>query len=105
MCQTRITIAKSGNQISSAIYLLLVISIFNISCSGQNKKTENTTSRKEKVNDTAASAKKSTNYNYQFLYIDSIPNPEVQISQFVRRIFQDDNENLWFGTNGDGVAR
>ena len=25
------------------------------------------------------------------------------ISPFVRRIFQDKNNNLWFGTNGDGV--
>lgn len=27
------------------------------------------------------------------------------ISQFVRRIFEDKRGNLWFGTNGDGVAR
>ena len=27
------------------------------------------------------------------------------LSQFVRRIFQDKNGNLWFGTNGDGVIR
>jgi len=26
-----------------------------------------------------------------------------QLSAFVRRIFQDSNGNLWFGTNGDGA--
>ena len=30
---------------------------------------------------------------------------ERQISDFVRRIHQDGREHLWFGTNGDGVAR
>jgi len=30
---------------------------------------------------------------------------EVPISRFVRRIFEDSDGNLWFGTNGDGVAR
>ena len=33
------------------------------------------------------------------------PNIDAQISPFVRRIFQDKSENLWFGTNGDGVIR
>ena len=28
-----------------------------------------------------------------------------RVSDFVRRIFQDKNGHLWFGTNGDGVAR
>jgi hypothetical protein len=27
------------------------------------------------------------------------------ISAFVRRIFQDQSGNLWFGTNGDGIVR
>lgn len=32
-------------------------------------------------------------------------NPTIQVSQYIRRIFQDSKGNLWFGTNGDGVAR
>lgn len=31
--------------------------------------------------------------------------PSKQISQFVRRIFQDSHGNFWFGTNGDGAVR
>ena len=31
--------------------------------------------------------------------------PALQLSRFVRRIFQDKDGNLWFGTNGDGVIR
>lgn len=34
-----------------------------------------------------------------------IPNPEIQISQYIRRMFQDKAGNIWFGTNGDGVCR
>ncbi len=37
--------------------------------------------------------------------IPSDHNPALQISSFVRRIFQDAKGNLWFGTNGDGVCR
>jgi len=33
------------------------------------------------------------------------PLPKPQISQYVRRMFQDRNGNIWFGTNNDGVAR
>ncbi len=32
-------------------------------------------------------------------------NPTIQVSQYIRRMFQDSKGNLWFGTNGDGVAR
>lgn len=37
--------------------------------------------------------------------IATAPNPAAQISQYIRRIFQDKSGNLWFGTNGDGVCR
>ena len=29
----------------------------------------------------------------------------VQVSQYIRRMFEDRHGNLWFGTNGDGVCR
>jgi hypothetical protein len=31
--------------------------------------------------------------------------PDAQISEYVRRVFQDRDGNFWFGTNDDGVAR
>ncbi len=31
--------------------------------------------------------------------------PSGQISEYVRRVFEDSKGNLWFGTNGDGVCR
>ena len=106
MYNTKITTAKKGIQISSRIYLLLFI--FIISCSGQNKKSktsENAIDLKEIKSETSDSAITNSNYTYQFPYVDSIPDPALQVSQFVRRIFQEKNGHLWFGTNGDGVAR
>lgn len=38
--------------------------------------------------------------NYQkWLY------PDLQVGGYVRRIFEDKKGNLWFGTNGEGIAR
>ena len=31
--------------------------------------------------------------------------PSIQLSAFIRRMFQDKDGNIWFGTNGDGVIR
>ena len=36
---------------------------------------------------------------------ESSPIAHQPLSQFVRRIFQDNRGHLWFGTNGDGVIR
>ena len=45
------------------------------------------------------------NHKKRFPIIGSTPNVEEPISQFVRRIFEDQEGNLWLGTNGNGVAR
>jgi ligand-binding sensor domain-containing protein len=41
--------------------------------------------------------------------VGSAPVPETelatQVSEYIRRIFQDKAGNLWFGTNGDGACR
>jgi ligand-binding sensor domain-containing protein len=46
------------------------------------------------------------NYDLNSLsYILPKLDPKLQISEYIRRIFQDKKGNLWFGTNGDGVCR
>ena len=55
---------------------------------------------KTSANDSSIKELERANQNY------GMPLLEPQrISDFVRRIFQDKQGNLWFGTNGDGVIR
>ena len=79
--------------------LLLLFSVFIISCNGQQKEKNSRTSLKDIPLQKTDSPKNE--YNSPFLQ----PEINVPISEFVRRIFQDKSGNLWFGTNGDGVAR
>ncbi len=58
-------------------------------------------SNKRRMSDSAS--KPSETPPYPFLKLDV--DPALQISAFVRRVFQDQSGNLWFGTNGDGVCR
>jgi len=71
------------------ISLLLLLIIF-VACNGQEKKEK----QPEK----------------KFIYKVSTLNgpeldPALQVSQYIRKMYEDKNGNLWFGTNGDGVAR
>ena len=86
--------------------LLLLFSIFIISCNGQQ--TENKPHTKETDSRTALkdiplqkTQPLKNEYSSPFLQ----PEIDIPISEFVRRIFQDKSGNLWFGTNGDGVVR
>ncbi|MDO8368623.1 MAG: two-component regulator propeller domain-containing protein [Saprospiraceae bacterium] len=74
---------------------LLVIFLFITSCYGQGDPP------KDRI-----SASKTTHAEPLKIY-GPVPDPfmDGQISQYVRRIFQDKNGNLWLGTNGDGVCR
>ena len=86
--------------------LVLIFSIFVISCSGQKKASipqDNTFESNTINNGTSVKATQLIKQEYG----TPIPEPSIdeQISQFVRRIFQDNSGNLWFGTNGDGVIR
>ncbi|MEL7123761.1 MAG: two-component regulator propeller domain-containing protein, partial [Bacteroidota bacterium] len=64
---------------------LLLTFIFFTACNGQDKLTE-----EEELSNTIQSF--------------SLTPPQEQIADYIRNIFQDKNGNLWFGTNGYGVA-
>jgi ligand-binding sensor domain-containing protein len=64
------------------LLFLLLVPILSISCNTQEKKVETAT------NETSAEPQKST-----------------PIAEYVTSIFEDSKGNLWFGTNGDGLAR
>ncbi|WP_179218146.1 ligand-binding sensor domain-containing protein [Dokdonia pacifica] len=81
-------------------YYILLVSICITSCidqDGTNVQEEITIAKN--VN----SQKKQT--TPQLVEYPTIQLTAPPISDFVRRIFQDSNGNLWLGTNGDGVAR
>jgi ligand-binding sensor domain-containing protein len=59
------------------IFILTLITILSISCNSQEKKIET----------------------------KEINNPIEQIGQYVTGIFEDSNENLWFGTIENGIAK
>jgi|JYMV01.1.fsa_nt_gi ligand-binding sensor domain-containing protein len=82
------------------IWTLLIV--FSVSCTAPPKKQSdpvpNTQRTIQQDIDTS-----TTNYDLQLLQPSTYEAPPL--SMFVRRIFQDGNGNLWFGTNGDGVIR
>jgi ligand-binding sensor domain-containing protein len=76
-------------------FRLLSFIVLFIACSGQNKT--------EKANDSAAipiTAPMEKNYATAFG-----TNGTTEIDNNIRSIFQDKNNNYWFGTNGTGVFR
>lgn len=82
-------------------YLLFFAFIFVVSCSGQIQPAQGLPEAKDKdivaPNIPGAPMK---------IY-GPLPDPYLdgQISEYVRRIFQDKNGDLWFGTNSNGVCR
>lgn len=61
---------------------LIILSILSTSCNSQEKKVNTT--------------KKSDSVKVEM---------EAQIGEYVTNIFEDSKGNLWFGTNGNGIAR
>lgn len=80
--------------------LLFILPVIAHSCMGQNPSSGKTT-RTDSLN--AAQSIKTKAYatwnEDEMLFLRS------QISQYVRRMFQDKSGSIWFGTNGDGVCR
>lgn len=69
------------------IYPLFFIMVFVLSCSGQEKDIEE--------NDLQL-------FTVPLFQPEEDPNPKI--AEYIRNIHQDKNGNLWFGTNGYGVA-
>ena len=61
--------------------ILIILSILTTSCNSQEKKVN---------------TKKSDSAKVEI---------ESQIGEYVTSIFEDSKGNLWFGTNGNGIAR
>lgn len=85
---------------------LLLILLLLIGCQTKDAKTNNEISTNKASED---SKKINSNIEEQIFSFPQSENKNSQtdelISLFVRRIFEDSKGNLWFGTNGDGVAR
>jgi ligand-binding sensor domain-containing protein len=93
--------AKNINSSSPVQLYLLLLLFFVTSCYGQNKPNlpDNNT-RAPKV----ISAGKS-GFTAPWSDSTSLLSHGEQISQYIRRMFQDKDGNIWFGTNSDGVCR
>ncbi len=56
----------------------------------------------------AASSSFTVPAQYQYLMgfnIQKLPYPDLQVGEYVRRVFEDSDGNLWFGTNEEGAGR
>lgn len=78
------------------IYGLLLLFLFINSCNGQDKTTP-----VEQPKTNASGGNSSLVPEFYGLK----PDYSQQISQYVRRVFQDKAGNIWFGTQGNGVGR
>jgi ligand-binding sensor domain-containing protein len=82
------------------IQFLPVLIVLMASCQGD----VNHDDTKSKVATQADKTVQSVNGS-NWSFIPSVSEPAAQISEYIRRVFQDSKGNLWFGTNGDGVCR
>ncbi len=81
--------------------LLMLSFVFAVSCNGQDK----VHSPKDSTNVSKTIPAVQTEIAVPWSNSASLPSNSAQVSQYIRRIFQDKAGNLWFGTNGDGVCR
>ena len=79
------------------IYLLFLMGLILISCSGQVKTTTN------KEPNTALSIPTVVKKNKAVALAPDFDT--TLVSQYIRSIFQDSKGNMWFGTINDGVVR
>ncbi len=94
-------IEKRLYQTNTLSYLVLLFSVFIISCNGQNKTNVQQNSTIESNTIPIDSTKKRNQPNNREYGIPFLtPNSNEQISRVVRKIFQDKKGNLWFGNEG-----
>lgn len=76
--------------------ITLVICLFAVACGPTERRGANTSAepRSTAVPETPAPAKTS-----------AVSDSARQVSQYIRRMLQDREGNIWFGTTSDGVAR
>jgi len=87
---------KIRHQIYIPVYLFLLFSVSITSCTGQ----ENKGLKGTKVESTEEHNSDSTT-----AWIDPLFFNDGQLCQHLRKIFQDNSGNLWFGTNNYGLLR
>jgi ligand-binding sensor domain-containing protein len=83
----------------STLLLIVCLSLGSPGCNGT------THSSRDGTGESASNAGAATPKEPEPPGVHSTPGRFEQLSAFVRRIFQDQAGNLWFGTNGDGVIR
>ena len=89
----------------NTIYILFIAIIFN-SCQTKDAKPSTEISKEKNFNTSTKSQTNTDAQVFRFPQTDNInDNTDHLVSLFVRRIFEDSNGHLWFGTNGDGVAQ
>jgi ligand-binding sensor domain-containing protein len=88
------------------IHALLLILILISSCSGLDKAAQNVSVPEDAVNrpEVGPTGQQKATTAGSLLFYDPLPQSTLQISQYIRRMFQDRSGNIWFGT-GDGLAR
>ncbi len=87
-------------QVITSCFLILLFSVFIISCKGQDKNDERTI---RSIDSSAISQDASVQGSP--IYVDPLFYIDGQLCQHLRRIFQDSNGHLWFGTNVYGLMR
>jgi hypothetical protein len=92
---------KKYNRLLFVFYCLFLLFIFVPCCYGQDK----TSKVQSEPKDSSGVSKTIPAGQIKIYGSPSDPFLQGQVSQYIRRMFQDKNGNLWFGTNGDGVCR
>jgi len=98
------TLNNKGHQMYRHFYVLLLAVIVLISCKEQGKPN---LEKSVVVESEIVSNDQLMTFNFSMFeeFYQSPDSDSLQIAEYVRRIFQDNNGQFWFGTNNYGVGR